>query len=79
MDGRRLDGFPADLDLLQRARPVYRDVPGFGEEIGEARAPGDLPAAARAYLDVLAEETGVPVEILSVGPKRSETVTLGAQ
>jgi adenylosuccinate synthase len=79
VDGRRLDGFPADIDLLQRARPVYRDVAGFGEEIAAARAPGDLPPTARAYLDVLAEEVGVPVEILSVGPERSETVTLEAQ
>jgi len=79
VEGRRLTQFPADIDLLRRARPVYRDVPGFREEIGGARLPADLPASAAAYVRVIEEEVGVPVELLSVGPRRAETLTMGAR
>jgi adenylosuccinate synthase len=79
VDGRRLDEFPSDIDALRRARPVYRDLPGFSEALGGARTPEDLPALAAAYVRALAEEVGAPVELLSVGPERTETVTLEAR
>jgi len=79
VDGSRLDEFPSDIDALRRARPVYRDLPGFSEALGGARVPEDLPALAAAYVRALAEEVGAPVELLSVGPERTETVTLEAR
>ena len=79
VDGERIESFPADLDVLQRCRPVYRDVPGFTEDLTGVRDPADLPSGARTYVDVLEEETGATVEILSVGPARAETVTMGAR
>jgi adenylosuccinate synthase len=79
VDGRRLDEFPSDIDALRRARPVYPDLPGFSEALGGARTPEDLPALAAAYVRALAEEVGAPVELLSVGPERTETVTLEAR
>ncbi|MHC4732471.1 MAG: adenylosuccinate synthetase, partial [Planctomycetota bacterium] len=75
----RLDEFPSDIDALRRARPVYRDLPGFSEALGGVRDPEDLPALAAAYVRALAEEVGAPVELLSVGPERTETVTLEAR
>ena len=74
VDGKRIEDFPADVDLLRRAKPVYRDMPGFADAIGAARKPDELPAAARAYVAALEEEVGTQVEILSVGPERTETV-----
>ncbi|MHC4410803.1 MAG: adenylosuccinate synthase [Planctomycetota bacterium] len=62
-DGRRVEHFPADVDVLQRCTPVYRELPGFEESIDGARA--------------LDEEIGTRVDILSVGPERTETITLG--
>jgi len=79
VDGRRLTDLPADMDLLTRAKPVYRDLPGFDEELQGVREPGDLPPRAAAYVMALEEEMGAPVEILSVGPERTETVTMGAR
>lgn len=79
VDGRRLDGFPSCIDALRRARPVYRDLPGFTEPLSGARTPGDLPARAADYVSALAEEVGAPVELLSVGPERTQTVDLGAR
>jgi adenylosuccinate synthase len=79
VDGRRLEEFPSDIDALRRARPVYRDLPGFSEALGGARVPEDLPALVAGYVHALAEEVGAPVELLSVGPERTETVDLGAR
>jgi adenylosuccinate synthase len=76
-DGRRLESFPADLDVLLRCTPVYRDLPGFDDSLEGARSVAELPAAARAYLAALEEETGTSMEIVSVGPERTETITVG--
>ena len=55
-------------------RPVYEELPGFEEEIGDCRSPSDLPAAARDYLDFVAEFVGVPVELVGVGPGRDQVI-----
>ena len=78
VDGVRLERFPADLDALQRATPVYRELPGFDEDLSGARSREDLPARARAYVEALEAEVGVPIGLVSVGPERTETVSLGA-
>jgi adenylosuccinate synthase len=55
---------------------VYKDLDGWSESIGGARKLEALPAQARAYLDFIAENTGIPLYLVSVGPKRDETVVL---
>ncbi len=79
IDGRTIDTFPADVDLLARCTPVYREVAGFDGDLSGARTPDDLPAGARAYVAAIEEEIGVPVEIISVGPERTETVIVDAR
>ncbi len=73
-DGQRLDHFPSDAYLLERCRPVYETVPGWREDVSGARRLADLPAAARRYVDRLAELVGLPVSIISVGPDREQTI-----
>ena len=77
MDGRRLEEFPADVDLLSRCRPVYRDLPGFHEDLSGVRDPAALPARAADYVRALEEEIRAPIELLSVGPERTETLRMG--
>ncbi|MEM8885473.1 MAG: adenylosuccinate synthase [Planctomycetota bacterium] len=77
LDGERIQRFPADVDALQRCRPVYRDMPGFEAGIEEARTPDELPPAARDYVAAIEKEIGASVRLLSVGPERTETITLG--
>jgi len=76
IDGKEMREFPADVDTLQRARPVWRTMPGFDAEVTDVRRREDLPAAVGAYVRALEEEVGAPVELLSVGPERMETVRL---
>jgi len=77
-DGERLESFPADIDVLQRCRPIYRDLPGFTGSLSGIRAPADLPVEARNYVAAIEEEIGAEVQLLSVGPERTETITLRA-
>ena len=74
IDGQRLDDFPADAFLLERCRPVYETLPGWRQDVSGGRRLADLPAAARRYVDRLAELLGLPVSIVSVGPDRTQTI-----
>jgi adenylosuccinate synthase len=73
--GRRLDRFPADLATLTKARPVYREFPGFEGDLSACRTLADLPAAARSFVDAIANEAGAPVRIVSVGADRAQYLT----
>ena len=74
--GRRLRSFPTDAKTLENVRPVYETLPGWRSDIAGARAPGDLPPNARAYVETLGRITGTKVWLVSVGPRRDQTITL---
>jgi adenylosuccinate synthase len=78
LDGRRVTQFPSQVDDLRRAVPVYETIPGWMADVSSARRMEDLPAAARAYLDRLSELVGQPVEVVSVGPDREQTIFAGS-
>jgi len=73
-DGRRYETVPADAGVLARCRPVYEEHPGWKAVLRGASGLADRPAAARAYVARIEALTGVPVEILSVGPGRENTI-----
>jgi adenylosuccinate synthase len=75
-DGERIDYMPASLERLARCVPVYEEMPGWKEDISNAGDLSQLPGAARDYLNFLEEKTGVPMSLISVGPKREETMEL---
>jgi adenylosuccinate synthase len=68
------DRFLPDAAALANAKPHYVDLPGFSEEIGAARSRNELPKQARAYVEFIEQQVGLPVEILSVGPDRAQTM-----
>ncbi len=72
--GERLDHFPSDAFLLERCRPLYETLPGWGSDLSQARRLADLPPAARRYVDRLSELLALPVSIISVGPDREQTI-----
>ena len=74
LDGRSTANFPSHVDDLRRVVPVYETLPGWQTEISHLRRLSDLPANTRRYLDRLAQIIGVPVEIVSVGPDREQTI-----
>jgi adenylosuccinate synthase len=74
LDGARVEHFPSDAFLLARCKPVYEALPGWHQDVVNARKLSDLPADARRYVDRLAELLLLPVSIISVGPDRRQTI-----
>jgi len=74
IDGRRVTNFPSQVDDLRRVVPIYESWPGWKQDITGVRRLADLPAAARKYLQTIGEIIGRPVEIVSVGPDRQQTI-----
>lgn len=76
IDGRVTTEMPATNRELERIEPVYETVPGWKTSTRGITSLDALPAAARRYLDVLQERTGVEVGCVSLGPERSETIVV---
>ncbi len=74
--GERVEAFPANLKVLESCEPLYETLPGWEEDISHLRRYDDLPTNVRGYLKRIEELTGVPVQIVSVGPGREQTIVL---
>ena len=74
IDGERTTVFPSHPLEMERARPVLRKLKGWKSDISGLRKLSDLPSAARHYIDTLTELVGFPVEIVSIGPDREQTI-----
>jgi adenylosuccinate synthase len=74
VDGKLTHDFPMTLNEVERAEPVYETWAGFSQDVRGVRRFEDLPDAARRYVDRVEALAGVPVELISVGPGRDETV-----
>jgi adenylosuccinate synthase len=73
-DGAEFDHFPYHQSVLHHASGEYVELPGWSEDIGEARTPEELPGNARDYLAFVEQFVGVPVVMIGVGPGREQTV-----
>ena len=65
---------PMDLDTLQHCKPIYETYKGWQTSTKHIRRYRDLPQNARTYLKALSHHTGAPISIVSVGPRRDETI-----
>ncbi len=77
LDGKRTDRLPGHADDLRRVKPIYETIPGWEVDVTKVRRIEDLPAGAKAYLKRVSELVGKPVEIVSVGPDREQTMFTG--
>ena len=64
----------SNISHLKHCEPVYEDLPGWKTPTRGVRRPADLPENARRYIDRLGEICGAPIEIVSVGPARDQTI-----
>jgi len=82
IDGKVEENFPADLNRLARAKPIYTEFEGWeGWEEGHAAeiVKGGyeaLPAGMKGYLEFVSKNAGVPIKIIGVGKERHETIDL---
>jgi len=77
-DGQRYDYMPYHQSVIHKVTPVYEELPGWKTDLTEATRLDDLPAAARDYVAFLAEQSGVPVSLVGVGPGREQFVHFAA-
>ncbi|MSQ36013.1 MAG: adenylosuccinate synthase [Dehalococcoidia bacterium] len=74
LGGQRVDTLPGALTEMTALEPIYEELPGWREEISHVRTFGDLPPAARRYVQRVEELLGVPVDMISVGPEREQAI-----
>ena len=74
LDGERRDTPPGAAEELGRCEPVYEDMPGWRASTAGARSRADLPAPARAFIERIESLAGVPIDIISTGAGRDETI-----
>ena len=74
--GKEYSQVPADRYLLEKVKPVYEEMPGWREDITQARTLSELPSNARRYLERIAEVCGVRLAMIGVGAAREATIVL---
>jgi adenylosuccinate synthase len=73
-NGELIREFPSSLRVLTECEPVYEEMPGWKQDTTNARCFEELPKEAQAYLNRISELAGAPVDMVSVGWRRDETI-----
>jgi adenylosuccinate synthase len=74
IDGEPISGLPVVVDRFAECEPIYEEHPGWQASTVGITEFGDLPANAQKYLQRIEELAGVPVDIISTGPDREQTI-----
>ena len=74
IDGESIPGLPVVVDRFAECKPVYEELPGWQDSTVGVTTLKELPANARNYLARIEELAGVPVDIISTGPDREQTI-----
>lgn len=74
VDGQDIERFPSDTRVLEQCEPVYEEMPGWDSPTASATSLAQLPENARAYVQRIEELVGCPVQVISTGPSRQETI-----
>jgi adenylosuccinate synthase len=72
--GKRLKGFPLDVDTLNNVTPVYESFEGWRTSLVDITSYDDLPGKAKHYLTALSRITDIPLWFVSVGPRRDQSL-----
>ena len=76
MDGKEISIFPSNGEDASRCEPIYEEMPGWKENTIGTKSMDALPANAQAYIKRIEELVGKPVDMVSTGPDREETLVL---
>jgi adenylosuccinate synthase len=74
LNGQRITHFPGHADDLRKVVPIYETFPGWQTDVTGIRRYADMPDGAKRYIDRISQLIGKPVEIVSVGPDRAQTM-----
>jgi len=73
-NGHEIDRFPSNTDLLAQCEPVYEDFPGWDTPTSGVTTWEALPENAQNYVSRIQDLVGCPIQIISTGPNREETI-----
>jgi len=76
LNGKRIDYFPASVAELEKCKPIYEELPGWGKPITDVRRFKDLPGEAQKYVRRIEELMGCPVNMACCGPSREQVIQL---
>ena len=74
LDGQEIKELPTSPNELSRIEPLYKTLPGWTEDISQVRSIQDLPQSARDYVQFIGNEVATPIDVVSVGPGREQTL-----
>lgn len=70
----RIDEFPANINILEKCKPIYETLPGWNSTTSDVSRYNQLPLKARKYLEYLESHIEVPISMISVGAMRDKTI-----
>lgn len=76
LDGQKLVVPPCQAEDYERCQPVYLEMPGWQRSTFGMTDYNQLPQQAQAYLALIEEQLGVPIDMVSTGPERNQTIIL---
>ncbi|MGV9847239.1 adenylosuccinate synthase [Streptomyces sp. NPDC003442] len=78
IDGKRVEELPYSQTDFHHAKPIYETLPGWSEDITQAKTFDELPKNAQRYVQALEEMSGAPISAIGVGPGRDETIQINS-
>ena len=76
IDGKIVEQFPADLESLEKIKPVYKEFKGWMTDLTKTKKIEDFPKEAKEYIDFISSYLGIPYCVVSIGTDRSQTIVL---
>jgi adenylosuccinate synthase len=76
LDGVEIEDLPTQIVDLERVEPIFETLPGWKTSTKNARSWEEIAPPARSYLERLSELVGVPITLVSVGPRRDQSIRL---
>jgi adenylosuccinate synthase len=74
LDGQRITEYPVSPGELARCKPIYETLSGWKEDLTVAKSVADLPRYAQEYIQFIGKSVAVPIDVVSVGPGRDQTL-----
>ena len=76
VDGQKVDEIPMTQTDFHHAKPIYEYLPGWSDDISEARTLDDLPENARAYVQFIEDQSQCRISAIGVGQDRDATIKI---
>ncbi len=76
LNGKKVKSFPSDVERLNKVKPIYETLDGWNVDITGCKTYDELPHKTKEYLDFISKEANFKIEIISVGPKRRQTILM---